>query len=170
MTFLLKILRKDHINVVHSVYELKKQKKFGSDVSKIIVNANEHGSFAYLSITENLKYLVDNSFLSRASHLKLHFSIDGLPIFKASRLSLWPILMSVKSISYRRPLPIALFCGTIKPKFNDFLAMLSNELRILLQNGFSYKNLFFSFDSPLFIADAPARCLLSGTFLDIFLG
>jgi hypothetical protein len=52
--------------------------------------------------------------------------MDGMPLFKSSKIELWPILFKLKNCTYTRPLPIAIFCGIGKPDLLPFLEQLAD--------------------------------------------
>ena len=53
---------------------------------------------------------------STATEIYLQFNIDGLPIYKSSKIQLWLILAMCKSNEMRcTPIICALFLDTIKP-------------------------------------------------------
>lgn len=75
--------------------------------------------------------------LKNGEKLKISFNIDGIPLFKSSKLQLWPILGVIKNFSSVPPFAISVFCGKAKPKpldrfLNDFIV----ELNQLLTHGF----------------------------------
>lgn len=45
------------------------------------------------------------------SKLSLNFNIDGLPPFKRSTNSLWPILVNIQELRYIPPLVVGIYCG-----------------------------------------------------------
>lgn len=158
MDFLLKLLIRHNVpNVPKSFHYLKKCSK----LEKFDTVSLSKGSFVYFSIKENLKFCVDKGLLVLKSiQLKLKFNIDGLPIYKSSNLSAWPILMQIDGCDLKFPLPVALFCGIQKPPLDVFLSELCNELRSLFTDNFVYRGVTFSIANILFLCDAPARCYL----------
>jgi hypothetical protein len=117
-----------------------------------------NGSIGYLSIHDNLKFLLQQGFFqqidgSKVVVLNLKFNIDGLPIYNSSSTNLWPVLMAIDHCAYSKPLPVALFSGIGKPDFTDFLR---EELQTL-KNGLFVDDYIFYSSQILFICDAPAR-------------
>lgn len=51
------------------------------------------GKFWYNSIIKNLSLIFSN--LNEDITIKLNFNIDGLPLFKSSKVQLWPILANI---------------------------------------------------------------------------
>lgn len=99
--------------------------------------------------------------LKDGEKLKIGFNIDGIPLFKSSKLQLWPILGVVKNFPDITPFAISIFCGIAKPKpldrfLNDFIV----ELNKLLIHGFRSGNSQFFIEIHSFICDAPARAFL----------
>lgn len=68
--------------------------------------------------------------------LKLQFNIDGLPLFRSSRLQFWPILAMV-NVDYT--FLVGLFCGLSKPKSaSEFLGPFIKDLNDILKRGIIY--------------------------------
>lgn len=70
----------------------------------------------------------DAAFRQQHSTVSLDVNIDGLPIFKSSKLQFWPILVK---FNYFNPFIVALYCGESKPEplddyFRDFLEEFMN--------------------------------------------
>ena len=76
----------------------------------------------------NLKVVLTNHILNNKIKnlisIPLNLNIDGLPLFKNSNASVWPILLSINSKIY----PIALTYGR-KPTNLDFLIDIVNDLK-----------------------------------------
>ena len=157
MNFLLKSLKKHGVNVPSSVHMLRKQSGKYKWNSQTVNN----GKIAYISIVENLKFLVSNKLIefdltqSRAFPLHLKINIDGLPLFSGSNYQLWPILMLVNG--YERPLPLGLFGGVGKPDIGAFIGKLCDEIKHLQENGCEVDKVRFSLEKIIFICDSPAR-------------
>lgn len=96
--------------------------------------------------------------------LKISFNVDGIPLFKSSKLQLWPILGMIKNITGIPPFTISVFCGTAKPKpLDQFLNEFIVELNALLTHGFTFKEHMYFIEIHSFICDAPARAFLKCT-------
>ena len=68
--------------------------------------------------------------------LKLAFNVDGIPVYKSTNLSVWPILCSVENKS---PFIVAIFSGKGKPNcVEDYLLDFIIELEHLLNDGLEY--------------------------------
>ena len=76
------------------------------------------------------------------SHISLTFNCDGVPVFKSSKFSIWPILCVVNElppdIRAKHILLTALWFGSGKPDMNAFLAPFVKECQQLDRNGFSF--------------------------------
>ena len=56
------------------------------------------------------------------SEIHISLNIDGLPLFRSSKKSLWPILGLISNIKPSVVFPIAITCGDGKPQNLDFFA------------------------------------------------
>ncbi|XP_031350255.1 uncharacterized protein LOC116178316 isoform X1 [Photinus pyralis] len=124
----------------------------------------ETGQYCYFGITRSLSKLV--SFIKPFDDkIELSFNVDGIPLFKSSKLQLWPILGLIKNTnSSIRPFVISVFCGKNKPKpIDTFLNPFIEELSALLKHGFFNDNKHFQVNVHCFVCDAPARAYLKGT-------
>jgi hypothetical protein len=163
MQHLLDILTAHGVSgVPQSVYLLQKGL---NTVSWDIINV-EKGDFAYLGIQNNLEFAFENKLVQLESseietRVNLTLNMDGLPLFKSSRMNLWCILMQVSGVM--RPLPIAIFCGVGKPNVHQFTERLCNELKSLKISGFVYQHTVVKINQVICICDSPARSFVLGT-------
>lgn len=102
--------------------------------------------------------------LKDSEKLKIGFNIDGIPLFKSSKLQLWPILDVIKNFPGVPPFAISVFRGTTKPKpldrfLNDFIV----ELNQMLIHGFCFGKDHFFIEIHSFVCDAPVRAFLKCT-------
>ena len=152
--------------------------------------------FVYLPIGDQMKDLLQSGYveehmlkesdeLGRVGHnlngmryrrnpsldtLTINWNFDGLPIFKSSGASLWPILAQINELRPDAKKEQILLCGvwfgTKKPNWLSFSKPFVDELRVLGTEGiFWYRG-----DRPMvtkvlthaIICDAPARCMVQG--------
>jgi hypothetical protein len=96
--------------------------------------------------------------------LTLQFNIDGLPLFRSSKLQFWPILACITCDYTKTPFPIGIFCGLSKPKsVSQYLQKFVQDLQNVLANGITYKGKQFKVLVSSFICDAPARAYIKQT-------
>lgn len=91
--------------------------------------------------------------------------IDGIPIFKKSRLALWPIMGAfVKAGVQVEPFIIGAFLGLNKPeKKCEFLLPFVKETNQLIENGIKIAHDKKRFKIRAICVDAPARSMICGT-------
>jgi hypothetical protein len=106
----------------------------------------------------------------RDHDLTMCVNTDGVPCFKSSTFSLWPILLTVNELKYSLRSKYVIFgglwFGSHKPHFNTFFKPFIDQCLQLSSTGISWKlnnqtvqsNVYF----PIFVADAPARCQCQG--------
>ncbi|XP_065683061.1 uncharacterized protein LOC136095984 [Hydra vulgaris] len=135
MLYLLKLLIKFSVpDVPNSIYLLTKKSQFKStDIIKLA-----KGNFFHFSIIENLKYCIDKGISNVSSTIDFIFNVDGLPLFKSSGLCAWPILLYIPQFKSKFPLPVSIYCGTVKPDLCTLITDLCGELSILKSQGFVY--------------------------------
>jgi hypothetical protein len=140
------------------------------------------GDYAYFGIIPTL--IKNVAFFNPAlPHLALNFNVDGIPLFKDSRLEFWPILCSVQDYDLIPPFPVAVFCGVGKPPIDDFFKDFILEVNTLQETGLNHEGVCYSVTVRAFVADAPAkaymrcvklysgyhgcdRCLTEGTYAE----
>lgn len=115
--------------------------------------------------------------------VSLNINIDGLPAFKSSSKSFWPILVNIHEIrDTQSPLIVGVFCGGSKSFFlflllanlsfsfvvdkpkdvNAFLEPFVCELNEILQHGIMVAGENVHISLRCFICDTPARSMLRG--------
>jgi len=92
--------------------------------------------------------------------LELQVNIDGLPLFKSSSTSLWPILCLVKQ-SQSAPFVVGLYCGKSKPaSLHMYFASFVREVLYLIQHGIDFAGTHYDVALHSFVCDAPARAMV----------
>lgn len=113
-------------------------------------------------LVNNLEKIQSNE-LENVSEIVVSFNIDGLPLFKSTRTSLWPILCGMYFESYSvQVFPVALCLGHSKPDNLNFLDDFIEELSRLEQHGFIFKDKNIKIKICAFICDAPAKAMIKG--------
>lgn len=134
------------------------QNKQSSLITRDVLN----GQYVHFGIENALKRC-NYEFLKTIETIRIDVNIDGLPLYKSSNKSLWPILgafVDQKSVS---PFVIGAWVGRGHPKSSDdFLKDLANELKILkskkalVGRNQIQKNVILR----SFICDAPAKAFV----------
>ncbi|XP_039503150.1 uncharacterized protein LOC120459779 [Pimephales promelas] len=94
--------------------------------------------------------------------LELSFNVDGLPLFKSSGKSMWPVLCAVM-LSPVTIFPTTLTCGLKKPTDLGFLEDTVKDLAEILTNGLDYRGRNIKVTVRCFVCDAPARAMIKNT-------
>lgn len=120
------------------------------------------GQYHYFGIQKQLSSLVERvSSVRDSCCLNLQFNVDGLPLFKSSGGTFWPILCKVLHHDTPTPFVVALFYGLTKPNnLDEYLGDFVKEMLELIENGFEFANQRFQVVLSSIVCDAPARAFL----------
>jgi len=102
--------------------------------------------------------------------ISLCMNTDGVNIFKSSKLSVWPIFLSINECNYdvrrNHTILVSLWFGFKKPNFHTYLPGFIEQCNDLIVNGMEWTYKGEKYHSkvkfPLMAADSAARCLLQG--------
>ena len=158
---LLKILKLQGLDVPQTAASLLKTPR------SVTVEQKSGGNYIYFGLAKSIStHLSTMSYdvQQNEKEIELHVNIDGLPLFKSSSLSVWPILCSFSNSTQLRskPFPVALFCGLKKPSNLDFLLDFIEESKTLSRDGFVYNGTHVSVKIVCIICDAPAKAFVKG--------
>ena len=153
---LLKILQKAGHNVPGSARSLLKT------VRGVEIISLSDMQYAYLGVSNQLACFM--STLSdrqkeQVDHLEIALNIDGLPLFKSSNVSLWPVLCAVLNVSPVQVFPLVVAGGPTKPNNLDFLNDTIRDLKDVLQNGVLVSTSKLPVILKSVVCDAPARAM-----------
>ena len=129
-------------------------------------NTTKDSEYRYIGLKDTFDFLIQRKHFyssnnDRVIHLNLQFNVDGLPLFKSAKTSLWPILMKVtNNCTYEYPLPINIFVGNGKPDLERYTTQFIKELEHLHEHPYVSNEMTLVIDKVTFIADAPARSFL----------
>jgi hypothetical protein len=120
------------------------------------------GDYCHLGLTNGLSHLLKKTHTA-ADCIELQINVDGIPLFKSSSVSLWPILCSVSNINYKEPFVVGIYCGKEKPgSAAEFMADFVKEASELLKDGITVDNVTTVVKIHCFVCDAPARAYVKG--------
>ncbi|XP_053685668.1 uncharacterized protein LOC128735198 [Sabethes cyaneus] len=95
--------------------------------------------------------------------ISININIDGIPLFKSSKLQFWPILFNISEMPEIAPMTVAIFYGKTKPtNLDTFLKQLVEELIDVINHGIFINNHKITVKLRCFICDSPARAFLKG--------
>lgn len=129
----------------------------------VVAHLTSGMDYVYLGLKEELLNNLNSYTAESKMHLtelQLVFNIDGLPIFKSTNSSLWPILCTVINLKPLSVFPVALTYGTTKPKNLDFLQDTINDLNYLIHNGLDVDEKHYSVLLRCCVCDAPAKAMV----------
>lgn len=94
--------------------------------------------------------------LNQIDLLDIKDNIDGLPLFKSSGVSAWPLLAKIDNLKPILVFPVLITVGSTKPTDLQFLDDAIEEMRDMVDNGLSYEGRHFQVKFT-HVCDTPAR-------------
>lgn len=135
--------------------------KTDRDVSLKIQN-KAGGQYIHIGVEKCIQAYITST-IDDSDTLKSIANIDGLPIFKSSGLSFWPILLRIVNGNYTKPFVVGLFSGTSKPQnVNEYLSEFVSEMVTVIANGIKVGDIVFKFSLKCIVTDAPAMAMIKG--------
>ena len=92
-------------------------------------------------------------------NIVLYLNADGLPLFRSSKTSMWPVLYATSLGQQKIIFPVALCCGTGKPTNLDFLLGTIHKLNDL-HVGLHVANRIIRVNLGAVVCDAPAKAMV----------
>ena len=92
--------------------------------------------------------------------LILTLNIDGLPLFKSTKSSVWPILCCITNITSTPVFPVSVCVGGSKPANLDFMQDAIRDLNNAMQEGIAFNGKQLPVSVSCIICDAPARAMV----------
>ena len=118
------------------------------------------------------KLMAPGALLSYPNNLKLTWNVDGVPVFKSSKFSIWPLYFIVNELPFKlrhiMENVILLWFGESKPDMTVFLKPAFTEL-MKLEQGIEVRSPLYDcpFESKVIVlagtCDLPAKCLVLNT-------
>lgn len=118
------------------------------------------GEMWYKDLRVNLDQMLLQDYLQVHRKIIIDINIDGLPLFKSSKLKFWPILGHLVG-TLNEPFIITVYCGKSDPQnIEEYLEKYVNELEDLFHNGYEYEGNNYEVIIRNYILDAPARAFI----------
>lgn len=123
---------------------------------KVVVTEMNNGKYYHFG----LQHLSSSSVEDNT--IEVLVNMDGIPLFKSSQITFWPILGKVKGMQH--PFPIGVWCGPGKPSCaNSYLRPFVDEAIQLKEDGVVYGGRLFKVLIWGISCDAPARSFVTST-------
>jgi len=162
-----------HFSVRNQIKSLFARKDFFTNLQYRFSRVKLHES-NYEDIYDGKLYkelMTPNGILSSKNNISLTWNVDGLPLFKSSKFSLWPLYFIINELRYKlrtlkeNMIIAGLWFGERKPSMNIYLKPIIKELMILEQHGVEVQPpMCGSFVSNVVVlagtCDLPAKCLV----------
>ena len=107
-----------------------------------------------------------NQFLQNPNNISFVMNTDGVPLFKSSPVSLWPVYLSINELPptkrFRRGNQVVagVWCANKKPMMQTYLTPIVEKLLKLETEGFKYHNHLCKCFMICCSCDLPAKCLV----------
>jgi hypothetical protein len=124
--------------------------------------------YVYFGIKEELCKILQNydpKLIDTCNSFELSMNVDGIPLFKSSSASLWPILCSIMNLKPVKVFAIAICYGQSKPDDLLFLQDTVHEMSSLLRDGLTWMGRIICIKLNCIVCDAPARAMIKATKL-----
>lgn len=98
--------------------------------------------------TEYKKFKQNGGFLTNEDHLTVLFNTDGIPLYKSSKINIWPVFLAVNEFppeerfAKKNMILWGLWQGKGKPQFSTFFEVFTDDLIALKHRGFTIMNKF----------------------------
>ena len=117
---------------------------------------------------EMYKQISDGKLMADPNALSVSFNCDGVPVFKSSNFSIWPLqgILNELPMKERREnvFLIGLWFGSVKPVMSTFLVPFTREMKQLASSGMRWLREGTLVKSTVYAsvcsADSVARCIL----------
>ena len=122
--------------------------------------------YYYFGLQKQLMFylaLYPQAALEEVDVLMLTWNNDGLPLFKSTRQSAWPILCCISNLKPVHVFVVLLTAGVGKPTNLDYLQEFTNELKFLMDEGLEFDGHHFRVLMNAAVCDAPARAQVKHT-------
>ena len=117
------------------------------------------GEYLHFGLQKGIRKILSSPNIA-SNPILLQFNFDGLPLFKSSLISVWPILASLPSTS-EEVFVVGVWCGKGKPNCaSDYLKDLINDLEETLTNGVETIEGVVQCCVQNFVCDAPAKAFV----------
>jgi len=96
--------------------------------------------------TEYKKMKENGGFLTKNDNLTLLFNTDGMPLYKSSKVNIWPVFLAVNELppeerfAKKNMIMWGLWQGKGKPRFSTFFEAFTDDLIRLKYKGFTIMN------------------------------
>lgn len=126
-----------------------------------ITTLSDGEEYLHLGLKQALNLIIkdwEDNKIERNS-INLLINIDGLPIYKASKISLWLILCS--EVESKNVYLIGAYSATHHPmNANEFLSKFVEDAKLYCKEGINFKNRKIRVNISGLVCDAPAKSLV----------
>ncbi|XP_044744741.1 uncharacterized protein LOC123306687 [Coccinella septempunctata] len=135
---------------------------------KIEITKIGDGAYWHNGLAQNLSRALNSVHHDSSRELtclSLNFNMDGLPVYKSSKIEFWPILCNIHELPKIKPLVVGIYCGAGKPvDLALYLGPFVQEMQQILKHGLFIQKYGYHIQIKIrcFICDSPARAFIKG--------
>lgn len=128
-------------------------------IKKTPRNGPQSTDFAHFGLARGIQRKCGQRWTGKASkEILLQLNMDGIPLFKNSRIQFWPILCKIVNGPDRNPFVVSVYCGVSKPpSLSEYLSPFIGEMTEIEKNGLRIGERHCTVRIESIICDAPAR-------------
>lgn len=139
----------------HSELPLNRRTLLHTQVKQKVLQLKT-GLYTHFDLLDGIKSRIDDT---TPEIIHVDFNIDGLPLFRSTGTSTWPILCRSLDFTNKHPFHVGVFTGNKKPDpLNSYLTELLNDLKETEE--FSIGSKSYKIVIRAFLCGAPARSFL----------
>lgn len=118
------------------------------------IEKRAHGDFWYNGMSNCLENIFAK--LTTDMKIELNFNVDGIPLFKSSPITFWPILANIHGMPDIKPMIVAIWSGIGKlDNINDLLEPLVADINRSVLNGIVINDRRIDISVRSFLSDSP---------------
>lgn len=126
------------------------------------ISGMEYYYFGYKNQIIRILSRYPDEILKKTDVLMIKDNVDGLPLYKSSNISVWPLLATIDNLHPSVVFPVVITVGVSKPSDLEFLSEAVAEINDLNNRGIVFNGRTIKVNFVAHICDTPARHMVKG--------